>query len=124
MNTTATACSQVFPGRVDQAAKVREWIASLVGRSDRLYEITLCVSELAANAALHTQSGSSQGTFEVSVLLLESSITITVADQGEPLVPKPRRPADESGRGLDLVEGLADRFERVGTKSTVTFNEV
>ncbi|MDP3968748.1 MAG: SpoIIE family protein phosphatase [Nocardioides sp.] len=88
----------------------------------------LCVSELAANAALH-----SGGPFmEVSVRLDPDAVTITIADEGDvPLeavsprmaVQEDRAPDDEAttGRGLGIVSVLASEW---GVERTPTGKRV
>ncbi|MET8409439.1 ATP-binding protein [Streptomyces sp. NPDC005195] len=71
------------------------------------------VAELAANAALH---GRLQGRDFLLALTLDNvagTLRIAVSDtRGEcrPAIPPERGPDDESGRGLLLVDALADRW--------------
>ncbi|MFD7775707.1 ATP-binding protein [Streptomyces sp. NPDC059753] len=71
------------------------------------------VAELAANAALH---GRVQGRdFLLALTLDEAAGTLHIAvsdTRGEcrPAVPPEQAPDDESGRGLLLVDALADRW--------------
>ncbi|MFE1438654.1 ATP-binding protein [Streptomyces sp. NPDC058739] len=71
------------------------------------------VAELAANAALH---GRVQGRdFLLALTLDEAAGTLRLAvgdTRGEcrPAMPPERSPDDESGRGLLLVDALADRW--------------
>lgn len=71
------------------------------------------VAELAANAALH---GRVQGRdFLLALTLDEAAGTLRIAvsdTRGEcrPAVPSRRGPHDESGRGLLLIDALADRW--------------
>ncbi|WP_329311226.1 ATP-binding protein [Streptomyces sp. NBC_01262] len=70
------------------------------------------VAELAANAATHGRVPGRD--FEVSLMLGEAQLRIEVADaRGErrPAVPAvPGRPEGETGRGLLVVEVMADRW--------------
>lgn len=79
--------------------------------------VTLIVAELAANAVTHGRVPGRD--FELSVSLLVGSIRIEVTDTraerqppGPGQVPEPN-PLAESGRGLLLVDALADRWEVV-----------
>ncbi|MEU3299948.1 ATP-binding protein [Streptomyces sp. NPDC006678] len=71
------------------------------------------IAELAANAALH---GRVQGRdFLLALTLDEAAGTLRIAvsdTRGEcrPAMPREQNPDDESGRGLLLVDALADRW--------------
>jgi hypothetical protein len=70
----------------------------------------LIVAELAANAATH---GRVQGRdFDLTLYVIGDTLRIEVTDTRAERLPRTRRPAadDESGRGLLLVEALADRW--------------
>jgi anti-sigma regulatory factor (Ser/Thr protein kinase) len=74
------------------------------------------VAELAANAVTHGRVPGRD--FEVTLKLLGRTLRIEVSDtRGEGRVPAPGasrsrpRPLDETGRGLLLVEALADRWD-------------
>jgi anti-sigma regulatory factor (Ser/Thr protein kinase) len=110
VSAQALAVAQEFPGRRDEVHRVREYIAGLVGHLPRADEIVLCVSELATNAILHSASGQLGGTFTVTMTITGSVVTIAVKDQGLALVPSPRRPVEESGRGLGILTMLADDY--------------
>ncbi|MGW2293459.1 ATP-binding protein [Streptomyces violaceorubidus] len=79
------------------------------GRTDRLDDITLCVSELATNALLH---GAPPGReYCVSLTLDGSVIRLAVRDSGDRQLDVDVREADPeacSGRGLRLVREVAD----------------
>jgi anti-sigma regulatory factor (Ser/Thr protein kinase) len=68
--------------------------------------VVLCLSELAANAVLHSDSGRPGGTFTVRVESFPGAhIRIEVEDGGGPwLAPAP---TPGSGRGLDIIRALA-----------------
>ncbi|MDI2126331.1 ATP-binding protein [Yinghuangia seranimata] len=70
--------------------------------------LELLVSELVTNAVRHSPHS---GTVTVEVLRRERSVRIAVTDAAATLLPRPRTPvatADEHGRGLMLVEALAE----------------
>ncbi|MFH8841480.1 ATP-binding protein [Streptomyces sp. NPDC017868] len=77
----------------------------LDGRAD---DVLVCVSELATNALLH---GVPPGRGYRLHLYLErpGPLRIEVHDSGDG-TPAVREPSDELGRGLLLVEALADRW--------------
>lgn len=73
-------------------------------------DVILCVSELATNALLH---GVPPGRGYRLHLYLErpaGPLRVEVHDSGDGTPSVRRGPADESGRGLLLVEALADRW--------------
>ncbi|GGQ76940.1 ATP-binding protein [Streptomyces pilosus] len=85
--------------------------------ASRIDDVLLCVSELATNALLH---GVPPGRgLLLRLLPYADSVRVEVHDSGGgvPAVPRgaPDEP-DESGRGLLLVAGLADRWG-VGERS-------
>jgi hypothetical protein len=73
-------------------------------------DVTLVVAELAANAVRHGRV-SGRG-FRVRLLLREESLRVEVSDARVDRlpVPVPAREADEGGRGLLLVEALAEEW--------------
>jgi anti-sigma regulatory factor (Ser/Thr protein kinase) len=68
--------------------------------------VIACLSELAANAVLHSDSRRSGGTFTVRIEGCPGAdLRIEVDDDGGPwLAPAPDR---HSGRGLDIIRVLA-----------------
>ena len=97
----ATRYEHTFPGRADQAAQVRREIAAYLGTAPAAGDTILIVSELAANAILHTRSRGS--TFTVRCQLSPGSARVEVEDLGGPWRPRP--PADQP-HGLDIIAVL------------------
>ncbi|CAM5337895.1 non-specific serine/threonine protein kinase OS=Streptomyces tendae OX=1932 GN=GUR47_31310 PE=3 SV=1 [Streptomyces tendae] len=99
------------------------------GHTDRLDDITLCVSELATNALLH---GAPPGReYCVSLTLDGSVIRLAVRDSGDRQFDIDLREADPeacSGRGLQLASEVADDMgvtqEVVGKSVWVAFKTV
>ncbi|MFF4252143.1 ATP-binding protein [Streptomyces sp. NPDC001663] len=74
--------------------------------------VALIVAELAANAVTHGRVPGRD--FELRLSLVAGSVRIEVTDtraDRHPHVLPPAKPLDESGRGLLLVDALADRWE-------------
>lgn len=86
----------------------RKLVRRLVGDHPRISDIELLVSELATNVVRHTDDG-----MEVSVCSDDRSVRVEVSDT-DPGLPRARPPDASSGRGLHLVEQLADRWGVVG----------
>ncbi|MFJ9104152.1 ATP-binding protein [Streptomyces sp. NPDC102405] len=73
--------------------------------------VAVIVAELAANAATHGRVPGRD--FELRLSLVTGSVRVEVTDtRGElPAAVRPPGPLDDGGRGLLLVEALADRWE-------------
>ncbi|UUU31633.1 ATP-binding protein [Streptomyces sp. CA-210063] len=82
-----------------------------IARGSEVYEnAVLVTAELVTNAAMH---GYVQGhSFLLKVVWVTGTVRIEVADACEKQRPKTRRsePEAESGRGLLIVEALADKW--------------
>jgi anti-sigma regulatory factor (Ser/Thr protein kinase) len=113
MSKTAMATLQActFDGVPREVRQVREFVGRLVDGCPVADEVILLSDELAANAVLHTASGDN-GTFSVYVLLESAWVRVEIHDLGSASAPTIRRSAQpaESGRGLGIVETVADRW--------------
>jgi anti-sigma regulatory factor (Ser/Thr protein kinase) len=93
---------------------VRHWIEDLLPDCDPLADLLLLASELCTNAIVHTRSGEPGGRFSVDVEWSPASVRAVIGDQGSSRAPVAGpRACDtdwraESGRGLQLVNELAD----------------
>lgn len=72
-------------------------------------DILLCVTELSANAVLHSRSGLPGGQFSVEVAICAGQwVRVTVEDSGGRWVERGRGDRDaECGRGLQVVSALS-----------------
>jgi anti-sigma regulatory factor (Ser/Thr protein kinase) len=100
------AIAVTYPGRPDQAGHVRADLRRILDGCPIADDVILCASELAANAALHSDSRNRGGTFAVRAEIRPGSyVQIAVEDDGGPWIEQAPDPA--RGRGLDIVRALA-----------------
>ncbi|MFS4093334.1 ATP-binding protein [Streptomyces sp. AF1A] len=101
---------KLFDRRRTTPGATRRFVAETLtqwGRTERLDDVQLCVSELATNAILH--GAPSGGLVLVRITLADTQLRIEVHDSGD--APPHRRHVPgtaETGRGLLLVAALAD----------------
>jgi anti-sigma regulatory factor (Ser/Thr protein kinase) len=108
--------STTIPGQPEQVAAARAFVAQAL--SDCVYVDTavLLASELVTNSLLHSRSRRLGGTITVTLIAVPGGIRAEVADEGGATAPALRSreagPPDlaEDGRGLQLVDVLADRW--------------
>lgn len=113
--------SLTFPGLPAMVPATRVFVRGLFASTPRADDAELVAAEFAANALEHTLSGASGGSFTVSVMVELGWGRIAVSDSG---VEPPMQPAQgagdwspatspeplaEDGRGLMLVETVADK---------------
>jgi|SRR5215470_2238658 len=101
-------CARVasYPGRPEQVRQVRADARGLLAGCPAADEVILCLSELAANAVLHSESRRPGGTFTVRIESCPGThVRIEVEDGGGAwLAPAPD---PGSGRGLDIIRAIA-----------------
>ena len=112
---------RVYPGRLDQIARVRAWVAVLLADTDCADDAVLISTELVSNALLHTRSGEPGGWFGVEVSRA-SQACVAVHDLGGSPAPQftsaPAESRDapaEHGYGLRVVAGLAAQVGVTGS---------
>jgi serine/threonine-protein kinase RsbW len=104
--------ARAFPGAPQQAGAARRFVADLLAGSPVRDDAVAVISELFANAVVHTDSGKPGGLVTVQVGRWRRGVRIAVTDQGSGSVPVihpptvPRAPA-ENGNGLFMVSRLA-----------------
>jgi serine/threonine-protein kinase RsbW len=105
-----------FQGSPNQVHEVRRWLEDLLPGCGPRADLILLASELCTNAIVHTRSGEAGGQFSVDLEWAPTMARVVVGDQGSvkapALVARTRKgngaPLGESGRGLLLVDELAD----------------
>jgi serine/threonine-protein kinase RsbW len=95
-----------FPARPEQVGQARRFLSSALEECPVIDEAVLCLSELASNAVLHSESRRPGGTFTVRAEITPGDhVHVEVQDQGGPW----REHSHDDGRphGLAIVRGLA-----------------
>ena len=108
--------ARAFPGTAEHARAARRFVASLLEGSLFAEDAALIVSELFANAILHSESGKPGGLVTVQVSRWLLGVRIAVTDQGSVRHPvirdgEPFRELAESGSGLYMVRQLAAELD-------------
>ncbi len=101
---TVPPAARSFPPDSRSVRAARAFVAEVVDAPDQVREdLALVVSELAANAVLHTTSA-----FTVTVRSLGDAVRVEVADTS-PVLPQVKDHGDRAptGRGLRIVDQLA-----------------
>ena len=98
--------SRAFPALLPQVAEARRFLADILAGYPLIDEAVLCLSELAANACLHSESRRSGGTFTVRVWVRAGDqVRLEVVDKGGPWAACARD--DDRPHGLTIVASLA-----------------
>ncbi len=108
-----------YPGAAEHISTVRADLRPLLHDCPIADDVILCASELAANAALHSNSRLPGATFTVRILVSRGDfIRIDVQDDGGPSVPATTDPSGH--HGLDIVHALADKWGTDGNHTMRT----
>jgi serine/threonine-protein kinase RsbW len=109
---TVTGVRYTFRGERSQVPLVREfarrYLAAQACPASALDDILSCLTELAANAVIHSRSGQPDGQFSVQIDVSAGKwVRVAVEDDGGPW--RNRDPGDhaECGRGLQIVAALS-----------------
>ncbi len=118
--TLALRTSEVtYPGAAEHIRAVRADLRPLLRDCPIADEMILCASELAANAALHSNSRLPDGTFTVRAQIsLGHYARIEVEDNGGPWTPATTNSIGH--HGLDIVRSLAIDWGTDGDHTTRT----
>ena len=114
-----------FPSRPDYAAEVRQavahWMATLGFPREEVEDFQTAITEAVTNAVRHGSPRGASNQFQViAYRLVDVAIAVDVLDSGPGLrthqpVPVMPEPEATSGRGLPLMQELADAVQYVPT---------
>ena len=108
-----------YPGTAEHISTVRADLRPLLRDCPIADDVILCASELAANAAKHSNSRLPGGTFTVRIVVSRGDfIRIEVHDNGGAWTPAVIDPTGH--HGLDIVQALADNWGIDGDPTTRT----
>lgn len=115
----ALATSVTYPGTTEHVSIVRADLRAVLHECPMADDVILCASELADNAATHSRSRMTGGTFTVRAKISPGDYAwIEVEDSGGPTSPGIR---DTTGHhGLDIVRALASAWGIGGDHTTRT----
>jgi serine/threonine-protein kinase RsbW len=109
----------IYPGTPRHISAVRASLRDLLGDCPIADDVILCASELAANAAIHSNSRLPGATFTVRATIDPGhSARIEVQDNGGPWTPAATNPARP--HGLDIIRALASDWGINGDHATRT----
>jgi serine/threonine-protein kinase RsbW len=96
----------VFPAVPAQVGQARRFLRAALEGCPQADDAVLCLSELASNSVLHSNSRKPGGTFTVRATSYEGDyVYIEVEDHGGPWQEPPHR--DGRPHGLDIIRALA-----------------
>jgi serine/threonine-protein kinase RsbW len=113
----------VFPASADQVRQARNFAARLLSGWPPADDAVLCVSELATNATIHSDSRKPGGHFTVRAEIRPGDrLRVEVQDQGGSWTRRGAQPEPShdgpAGRGLVIVGRLAQDWGRSGDSET------
>ena len=87
--------------------EIRRWLAAVVDDADAADDLVLAVSEAVENVVDHAFAGLDRpGTMTVTARVEDGEVVLSVGDDGR--WQEPTRGATSRGRGLAMMESLAD----------------
>ncbi|MFF4799723.1 ATP-binding protein [Streptomyces sp. NPDC001351] len=100
------------PGFPEEVSRARRWTRDILRGSPLAEVAELIVSELSANAILHTATGRDSGSFHLALAVSPRIVALSVTDDGGAgTAPKVEHQDQEAehGRGLGMVSAIAHR---------------
>ncbi|MBK3579321.1 ATP-binding protein [Streptomyces sp. MBT65] len=110
--STARVWGLTCPGFPEEVSRARRWTRDILRDSPLADDAELIVSELSANAILHTASGREAGSFHLALAVSSQVVALSVTDGGGTgTAPKVKHQGQEAehGRGLGMVSAIAHR---------------
>jgi serine/threonine-protein kinase RsbW len=98
--------SRSFRATADQVREARRFLAGAMGDSPVVADAIACVSELATNSILHSNSRRPGGHFTVHMCQSSEVLRVEVQDEGGPWEPQLDQD-EQNGRGLAIVGELS-----------------
>ncbi|WP_392967449.1 ATP-binding protein [Streptomyces sp. LN245] len=110
--STARVWGLTCPGFPEEVSRARRWTRDILRDSPLAEDAALIVSELSANAILHTASGQESGSFHLALAVSSHVVALSVTDNGGAGAPKVEHQNQEAerGRGLAMVGAIAHRL--------------
>ncbi|MFE2606523.1 ATP-binding protein [Streptomyces mirabilis] len=110
--STARVWGLTCPGFPEEVSRARRWTRDILRGSPLAEDAELIVSELSANAILHTASGQQSGSFHLALAVSPRVVALSVTDDGGTGAAPKIEHADQDathGRGLGMVSAIAHR---------------
>jgi anti-sigma regulatory factor (Ser/Thr protein kinase) len=99
-----------LPATANQIAEARRFVVDFVGGATLAVDAVLCLSELATNAVVHSNSRRAGGRFTISAeLYRDGCLRIEVEDQGGRWLEQ-AKPEGQRHLGLTIVRALASAW--------------
>lgn len=98
--------SRSFRATAEQVREARRFLADVMGDSRVMADAVACVSELATNSILHSDSRRPGGHFTVHVCQSSERLRVEVQDEGGVWEPRHEH-GEQNGRGLAIVSALS-----------------
>jgi len=113
----STAVSVTFPGKAAFVPSARLFVRGILTGSPRADDLELIASEMMSNSIRHTPAGNPGGTFTLTVRTRPGWVRVEVSSPGSGEWDHDRDsgcPDDEDGRGLAIIDALADGYGHDG----------
>jgi anti-sigma regulatory factor (Ser/Thr protein kinase) len=130
-HSTERSFATVLPAGLDHLAEARKqlrgWLSGIGIAAHRSADMLLAIGEAVTNAVEHGSRRDTRSTVSIEAVLREDVVTATVSDSGRWAGDSSASLRDHrGGRGLKLINGLADRVDTLraveGTRTILRFD--